>query len=190
MMDLARQMLMAVLRKSFDNVRWIVEDVADDDCFWEPATPCWSVRLREHAGRGWGAGAWVCEDAWPAPDPLPVTTIAWRLAHLGAWTDVYRAWTFEDRRLDLNEVEVPGDRDGLVGLVMTAQDRFIAALDDEPDITALRPAHYGPLLPIHRLASGIAVEHIHHGAEIGVLRDLRRGHARLQPPPVKEEPGS
>jgi hypothetical protein len=72
----------------------------------------------------------------------------------------------------------------------TAQDRFSesVALLEEEELAELRPAHYGPLLPIHRLVSVIAVEHIHHGAEIGLLRDLRRGHARVQPPPVTEEP--
>jgi hypothetical protein len=189
-MDLAKQMLVAVLRRSFETVRWLLEDVGEADCFWEPVTPCWSVRRREDAKVGWGAGAWVCEDTWPAPDPLPVTTIAWRLAHLAAWTDVYRAWTFEDRRMDLREFEVAGDRDGLVASLLNAQDRFGAEVDAlaDTDLATLRPAHWGPLLPIHRLVEGIAVEHIHHGAEIGLLRDLRRGHARVQPPPINEEP--
>ena len=63
----------------------------------------------------------------------------------------------------------------------------VDALDDVA-LIELRPAHYGPHLPIHRLVSGIAVEHIHHGAEIGLCAILRRGHARVQPPSVKEEP--
>jgi hypothetical protein len=183
-------MLTAVLRKSFDNLRWLLEDVGDDDCFWEPVTPCWSVRRREDAQVGWGTGPWVCEDTWPPPDPLPVTTIAWRLAHLAAWTDIYRCWTFEGGKLGLRELVVPGDRDGLVGWVHVAQDEFSRAVDalGDGDLTELRPVHYGPMLSIHRLVEGIAVEHLHHGAEIGLLRDLRRGHARVQPLPVKEEP--
>jgi hypothetical protein len=130
----------------------------------------------------------VCEDAWPRPDPLPLTTIAWRVAHLAAWTDVYRSWTFEDQSLDLMHVDVPGTRDGLVNWVCAAQDRFGEKADalDDAQLVELRPAHYGPELPIHRLVRAMVVEHIHHGAEIGLLRDLRRGHARLRPPPVDE----
>jgi hypothetical protein len=189
-MALAKESLGGVLRTSFDNVRWLLEDVDDGDCFWEPATPCWSVRGRNDAGAGWGTGDWVCEDTWPPPDPLPITSIAWRMAHLAAWTDIYRNWTFQDQTLGLRRFEVPGDRDGLAEWLYTAQDRFSesVALLEEEELAELRPAHYGPLLPIHRLVSGIAVEHIHHGAEIGLLRDLRRGHARVQPPPVREEP--
>jgi hypothetical protein len=186
----AKAMLDAVLRTAFGNVRWLLEDVGDDDCFWEPATPCWSVRRREVAGEGWGTGRWVCEDTWPPPDPLPVTSIAWRMAHLAAWTEVYRSWTFEHQRLGLAQLEVPGTRDGLAEWLCAAQDRFTRSVDglDEAELDDLRPAHYGPHLPIHRLVLVIAVEHIHHGAEIGLLRDLRRGHARVQPPPIKEEP--
>jgi DinB superfamily len=189
-MALAAKVLDAVLRKSFDNVRWILEDVDGDDCFWEPVEPCWSVRRRVDAADGWGAGDWVCEDTWPPPDPLPITTIAWRMAHLAAWTDIYRNWTFEDQRLGLPGFEVPGTRDGLAEWLFSAQDHFRAQVEalDDAELIELRPAHYGPHLPIHRLVSGIAVEHIHHGAEIGLLRDLRRGHARVQPPPIKEEP--
>ena len=189
-MAVATQLLDSILRRSFDNVRWLLEDVDDEDCFWEPGTPCWSVRLREHAGRAWGTGDWVCEDAWPPPNPLPLTTIAWRMAHLAAWTDVYRSWTFEDQSLDLMHVEVPGTRDGLAAWVCSSQDRFHAQVEalEDADLVELRPAHFGPHLPIHKLVSTMAVEHIHHGAEIGLLRDLRRGHARLQPPPSMDEP--
>jgi hypothetical protein len=55
-MALGTQILESVLRKPFDNVRWLLEDVDEEDCFWEPAEPCWSVRRREHAGEGWGTG--------------------------------------------------------------------------------------------------------------------------------------
>jgi hypothetical protein len=34
-----------------------------------------------------------------------------------------------------------------------------------------------------RLVTTMLTEHVHHIAEIGVLRDLRRGHALSQPPP-------
>ena len=188
MMALGTQMLDWVLKRSFDDVRWLLEDVDEEDCFWEPAQPCWSVRRREDAGRAWGTGDWVCEDAWPPPDPLPVTSIAWRLAHLAAWTDVYRSWTFEDDHLDLMHLDVPGSRDGLVDWLCAAQDRLRAHVDtlDDADLAEVRPAHFGPHLPIHRLVSMMAVEHVHHGAEIGLLRDLRRGHARLQPLPIDE----
>jgi hypothetical protein len=181
---LAHQMLVERLRRAFESARWLLEDVGEEDCFWEPSAPCWSVRRRAEASRAWGTGEWVCEDAWPSPDPLPNTSIAWRLAHPGAWTDVYRSWTFEGGHLDLGQLEVPGSCEGLVAWVHSAQDRFLAHVEsmDEAALTDLRPAHFGVDLPAHHLVGIIADEHVHHGAEIGLLRDLRRGHARMRPP--------
>ena len=53
--------------------------LTDEEYFWEPVAGCWSLRQdghgRWHLDGGGGGG--------PAPDPVPVTTIAWRLGHLG-----------------------------------------------------------------------------------------------------------
>jgi len=97
-----------------------------------------------------------------------------RMAHIAAWTDVYRNWTFEDQSLGLPGFEVPGTRDDSQSgstRLRSASAPKVRALDDA-ELVELRPTHYGSHLPIHRLVSGIAVEHIHHGASIGLLRDL------------------
>jgi hypothetical protein len=52
---------------------------------------------------------------------------------------------------------------------------------EEVSIFELRPAHWGASLPVVRLVMAMLTEHVHHIAEIGVLRDLRRGHARTRP---------
>ena len=51
-----------------------------------------------------------------------------------------------------------------------------------------RPAHWGDAMPVVRLVTTMLTEHVHHLAEIGVLRDLWRGHA-LSPPPRPPGPG-
>jgi hypothetical protein len=50
--------------------------LTDDEYFWEPVPDCWSIRQTPD-------GTWGIDWAWPTPDPPPVTTIAWRLAHIG-----------------------------------------------------------------------------------------------------------
>jgi hypothetical protein len=61
-----------------------LDGMADEEYFWESVAGCWSVRLRCQATApiAVGAGDYVTEYAYPEPDPPPVTTIAWRLAHL------------------------------------------------------------------------------------------------------------
>lgn len=108
-----------------------------------------------------------------------MTTIAWRVIHLAAWTDIYREFAFGDTRPNLNESAVPGDCGSGIAWLYSAQDRFIssvAALSDE-SVFESRPAHWGELVPVAQLVTSMLTEHVHHIAEIGVLRDLRRGHA-------------
>jgi len=180
----AADVLKIQLRHAWLDARRVFEDITDDDYLWEPASPCWSVRTRGTSARGWGSGQFVCEDAWPPPDPLPMTTIAWRVVHLAAWTDIYRQFAFGDTRPDLNDIDVPGGCAAGLAWLYGAQDAFIAAVDGLSDESALaqRPAHWGESVPVVRLVTTMLTEHVHHIAEIGVLRDLRRGHALSQPP--------
>ena len=55
--------------------------LSDDEYLWEPAQPAWNVRPRTGDGQP-GTGPFTVEFAFPEPDPPPVTTIAWRLAHV------------------------------------------------------------------------------------------------------------
>ncbi len=163
----------------------MLDGLSEVEYFWEPAQPGWSVRRRDPSVRGWGSGDFVCEDAWPPPDPLPIPTIAWRVVHLAAWTDIYRRFAFEGSRPDLNELEIPGDCDGGLEWLRRSQQSFIDAVAQLTDAAVFepRPAHWGAQVPAVRLVSSMLTEHVHHIAEIGVLRDLHRGRALVQPPP-------
>jgi DinB superfamily len=181
----AADVLKVQLRHAWVNARRALEDLDEDAYLWEPTPLCWSVRRREPNVQGWGAGEFVCEDAWPPPEPLPVPTIAWRVIHLAAWTEVYLHWTFGDRRPRIDDFEVPGNAPAGLRWLYDAQDRFSSAVDalDDVSVFELRPAHWGESVPIVRLVTLMLTQHVHHIAEIGVLRDLRRGSARRQPPP-------
>src|ERR1700721_2628184 len=53
-----------------------LETLPDEEYLWEPVPGCWSIRPTGPGGRG------EFDQAWPDPEPAPVTTIAWRLSHL------------------------------------------------------------------------------------------------------------
>src|SRR5215470_2448485 len=67
-----------------NHLRPRLEGLTDQEYFWEPVPGCWSLRKRgaSTAPRTAGAGDYLYEFTYPEPDPAPVTTIAWRLAHL------------------------------------------------------------------------------------------------------------
>lgn len=179
----AVELLTVQLRRAWLDARRVLDGLTRDEYLWEPTSPCWSVRLRGPDVRGWGAGEYVCEDAWPPPDPLPSTTIAWRVVHLAAWTDIYRAFAFDGTQPDLNDAHVPGDHDAAIAWLVRSQDAFIAAVEalDDDEVFTPRPAHWGDAVPVVQLVTTMLTEHVHHLAEVGVLRDLHRGHAVAQP---------
>ena len=49
--------------------------LTDEEYLWEPVPGSWSVRPS-------ATGAVAIDWAWPEPVPAPMTTIAWRLAHV------------------------------------------------------------------------------------------------------------
>src|SRR5215207_3630518 len=75
-----------------------LEGLTDDEYLWAPAEPSWTV----HPGPD---GSIVIDQEWPEPSPPPVTTIAWRLVHIGVGCFAIRTSAF------FGDGSVPGDAD-------------------------------------------------------------------------------
>lgn len=150
-----------------------VAGLDDDEYFWEPVPGCWSLRLD-------GDGRWRLDGdggGGPAPDPVPVTTIAWRLGHLGALAlGGFAEQRFGDSTTDSLEMDFPAEaagvpqfldghyrpwREGLAGLPLAGWQ------------LPLGPS-WGPFAESNTvdLALHVLDEVVHHGAEVGLLRDL------------------
>ncbi len=61
-----------------------LDGLTDDEYFWAPAADSWTISRRGEstAPISVGAGEFTVDYAIPEPEPAPVTTIAWRLAHI------------------------------------------------------------------------------------------------------------
>ncbi|MFF4585141.1 DinB family protein [Streptomyces sp. NPDC001388] len=117
----------------------------------------------------------------PEPDTTPVTTIAWRLAHLhfcfaGGWE-----WTFGARRQDPKLlVDFTPSATLALERFWTVIDRWResvgAVTDEQLDTVGFSQYPYGsdPEDPFVDVLSGANLEFIHHMAEIALLRDLWR----------------
>jgi hypothetical protein len=162
-----------VLLDSLDLVWTRVRDrlsgLGADEYLWEPAPGCWSVRA--------APGGWRIERPDPEPFPPPVTTIAWRLWHLGSECLAgYTAqglgrWPLAVRGLDW----YPEPEAALAALDQAWQ-AFRAGLAQLGEEGLWRPR--GPLdgeFPGGLWAAVVLRaqdELSHHGAEIALLRDL------------------
>lgn len=169
---------------AWQRLRARLEGLTDEEYLWEPEPGCWTVRQR-------AGGTRKHDWAFPAPDPAPFTTLAWRLWHL---IDMYgedRAPRFLDVRphgraigLDDPDCEPPATAAAAIDMLERAHARWDAHLDAVPE-ERLREV-IGPVGGQYAHQSRAAFvlhmldEFIHHGAEVGLLRDLWRWQRRPQ----------
>jgi hypothetical protein len=143
-----------------------LKDLTDAEYFWQPVPDCWTVHPD---------GA--IDFAFPEPQPVPFTTIAWRLAHVivgvfamrnhshfGGPSADYQSWNYAtDAKTALQQLDEQYRKwiDG------------VRNLSDDDLWRACGPAE-GPYAdyPFTALVLHINREAIHHGAEIACIRDL------------------
>lgn len=160
--------------------RW--EGLTDEEYRWEPVPGMWSIRPRgtSTAPMAAGSGDFTCDFAIPEPDPVPATTIAWRLAHLQVGVFGMRvAAHFGGSPVSYQTYDYPGDAATALSRLDAVYAAWVAGvrgLDAEGLARPVGPAE-GPYFAAEPMASLIAHinrEAIHHGAEISLLRDLYR----------------
>jgi len=61
-----------------------LDGLTDQEYLWEPVPGCWNIRARgaHDSPAAIGSGPFTFDLLRPPPSPAPVTTIAWRMAHL------------------------------------------------------------------------------------------------------------
>lgn len=160
------------LRPRFDGL-------TDEEYFWEPVSTCWSVRPKGVApeGSAIGEGEYAIDYVYPEPTPVPVTTIAWRLAHIivgifGGRTHRHfggPAITYETHAYATTAKEALKQLDeGYAG--WSAGVRGLGEEGLTRPCGQAEPMY--PDSPMAALVLHINRETIHHGAEIALLRDL------------------
>jgi len=119
----------------------------------------------------------VIEYADPEPRPAPVTTIAWRLAHLIVGVFGTRAAEqFGGPPVDHQSFHYAGTAAQALQQLDEAYAAWLAGVTSLGDSGLARPCGpaEGPFAeyPMARLVLHINREALHHGAEIALLRDL------------------
>ena len=153
--------------------------LSDDEYLWEPVPGAWNLRPRGEAitPMAAGGGELVADFAYPEPDPAPVTTIAWRLAHvLVGVLGTRNAAHFGGPPADYATRVWPTAAADALRQLDEEHDRWVAGVRSLGPEGLARPC--GPAegdwadSSMARLVLHISRELIHHGAEIALLRDL------------------
>ncbi|SDT19825.1 DinB superfamily protein [Actinopolymorpha singaporensis] len=155
-------------------------ELTDKEYLWEPVAGAWTVRPT-------GDGGHAADGSATPPEPAPFTTLAWRIAHLTEVLGAERTATWLGLPVGPDEEPDPPQGTAAAGVASLERAhaiwrRRLAAVTDE---ALARPM--GELAGPYAESDGAAFalhildELIHHGAEIGVVRDLYR-HQRPRDP--------
>ncbi|WP_328305946.1 DinB family protein [Actinomycetospora sp. NBC_00405] len=170
-----------------DQVDWLwahqwrarLDGLTDEQYFWEPAPGAWSVRPRAEATTAMAAGTGdlVIDFEFPAPEPPPVTTIAWRLGHIVVGVLAMRvAGHFGGPPVDYGSHRYAPTAQEAVAQLDDAYAAWTAGVRGLGEAGLAEPC--GPTEgPFAAEPMGVLVLHInrellHHGAEIALLMDL------------------
>lgn len=149
--------------------------LTDEEYLWEPVTNCWTVRPT-------GDGRYMADWEWPAPDPAPFTTIAWRMSHIGGPVFGWRAANHFGDGMDIEATLWPGTASDGIRFVEDGYKAWLEGISAMSDQDLWRPVgeaegsyakepFIGLILHLNR-------EFFHHGAEVALLRDLYRDSPR------------
>lgn len=153
---------------SVSDVRRIVEGLTDDEFGWEPGPGCLAVRHVD--------GRWVMDNAEDAPEPLPASTIGWRLLHVTRNNWIYGEFAFGSASRNSSDRPIYGAAGPACADLIASQRPITDALTLATDVTLNDPVRTqsGQPWPTIRVFSTLLREQTQHAAEISLLRDLYR----------------
>jgi DinB superfamily len=164
-----------------------LEGLTDEEYLWEPVPGCWSIRPRGTciSPAPVGSGDQQRDNAPDEPEPTPVTTIAWRIAHMTVDCLSMRTMNhFQGPTSHWDSWEYTASADEALAQLDAAYEAWSAGVADLGEEGLVRPV--GPAegswaeSPYADLVLHINRELIHHGAEVCLLRDLYAGRATLE----------
>lgn len=149
--------------------------LTDDEYMWEPYPGSWSIRREDD-------GSWQKDRGNPiAPEPEPLTTIAWRMAHIVEMLMRRSANQFGAKGY---VPDTAGTADEAVARMRSGYSDWMGGLEALDAAELERPSgstESQPDWPLAALVQHMNRELIHHGAEICLLRDLYRARQLAQP---------
>jgi DinB superfamily len=154
-------------RISADRLDKRLDGITDPEFFWAPVIDMWTVHP-------WADGGATIDYHLPAPDPAPVTTIAWRLVHIANGNWIYWEHAFGPGERTFTDLILPTSAEGARHYWHDSRapiTDWIEAADDA-DLDELRPSHLGDPRNAREVMTTLIDEQTHHGAEIGLMRDL------------------
>jgi hypothetical protein len=151
--------------------------LTDDEYFWQPVPNCWTLSRRGQSSApiSFGQGEFTLDYAEPPHEREPVTTIAWRLAHLTVGLASTNARHLGRQAVSESTFHYAGTAQTALQQLDGEYERWIDGVRTLGTAGLAEPQGYPPAFahaPLARKMLYVNLELIHHGAEIALLRDL------------------
>ena len=110
------------------------------------------------------------------PGAAPLTTIGWRLVHVAECKSMYHEYAFGPARLTWPDLDSPHTARDAIAALERGQALLVGDLAGLRDSDLERPrlTNWGEEWPTWRVFWTMIHHDLHHGGEIGALRDLYR----------------
>ena len=135
---------------------------------WRPVANVW--HLEERDGRGTITYSWI------APEPAPLPTIAWHVAHVAASLVLTADHAFGERQKKLADLALPLDAVGMLDYLGDCYGEFsraVAGLNDD-DLERPRFTEWGEQRSTGEIVGSAILHLVEHGAQITALRSIYR----------------
>jgi len=155
------------LDEAYQTLHDRLSGLTDEEFFWEPVPGCWTVHQDEQ-------GHWVEDYALPEPVPAPFTTIGWRLVHVATCKIMYHEYAFGPQKLTWDSIEIPHTAAEAMAMLEEGHKRLKDVLlqIEEADLEKMVLTNWGEEWTIQKIYWVMISHDLHHGGEIGCLRDL------------------
>jgi hypothetical protein len=168
-MSTSVELLARSWHESGDRLEERCRGLTDEEFFWLPVSRGWTIKPDPTE-----PGVWTYDYDFSPPPPAPVTSIGWRLVHVAAANEIYWEYAFGPGERTFLDLETPGNAHDALEMWQRSRrpvSEWIDAASDE-DLADVRPSHLGDPRSAGEVMRILLDEQVHHGAEIGLLRDL------------------
>jgi hypothetical protein len=162
----AVSLLKLQMDEAWDLVSRAMADVDDSMLHWRPCPQgCWELRLTE--------GRWRPDYHEEQPLPPGPKTIGWLAAHLATCKEMYFEYAFGNRRKTWDELDIPGDAQGLRGYLARTQEPLRRKLDGlcPTDLDTLTLANWGEEKPVWWILWTMVLHDLEHGGQIWQVKN-------------------
>ncbi len=164
----AVEFLLPHLDDAWRRLQGWLKDLSEAEFQWRPAANVW--HLEERDGRG------TIPYSWIPPEPAPLPTIAWHVAHVATSLALTTDHAFGERRMKLADLALPLDAMGMLEYLAERHSEFVravAALNDD-DLERPRYTEWGEQRSTAEIVGSAILHEVEHGAQITALRSLYR----------------